>query len=57
MVKLANQYVDNLRRYEYAKKSFEGKNVLKGSRYLLLKNPENLNEDRKEPERLLGFWS
>lgn len=29
-----------------------GKNVLKGSRWILLKNPENLNPKRQEHERL-----
>ena len=28
-----------------------GKDVLKGTRWLLLKNPENLNEDKDEPIR------
>lgn len=29
-----------------------GKSVLKGSRWILLKNPENLNPERQEHERL-----
>ena len=29
-----------------------GKNVLKGTRWLLLKNPENLDDSKNERERL-----
>jgi transposase len=52
VVKLANECLDQLRRQEYSRVDFEGKQIIKGSRYLLLKNPENLDSSRKEPERL-----
>lgn len=33
-------------------KDHDGHEIIKGSRYLLLKNPENLDASRNEPERL-----
>jgi transposase len=52
VVKLANEYVDNLRRSVITRSNFEGKNFVTGNRFLLLKNPENLDPRRNEPERL-----
>lgn len=52
LVKLFNEKLTNLRRSLYRKANEEGKKVLKGIRFLLLKNPENLNEERKEEQRL-----
>lgn len=53
IVKLLNEKLTQLRREAYRETS-EGlhKEVLKGTRWLLLKNPENLNPDRNEKERL-----
>jgi transposase len=53
VVKLYNDKLSDLRRelYRTAKDGLE-KEVLKGSRWLLLKRPENLDPSRKEPERL-----
>ena len=42
----------NLRKALYRKATEEQKNVLKGSRWLLLKNQENLDPKRKEEQRL-----
>lgn len=39
--------IDKVRRSEYLKADEEGKAVLKGSRYLLLKNEENLTEKQR----------
>ena len=52
VVKLANDYVDKLRRVEMAKCAAVDRRVMKGSRFLLLKNPENLDDARKERQRL-----
>jgi transposase len=52
IVKLFNDNLSNLRRYYYNKATKEGKKVLFGVRWLLLKNPENLSVERNEPERL-----
>jgi transposase len=52
VVKLANERIDRLRRRLFAMKDFEGRELLKGSRFLLLKNPENLDASRGEPGRL-----
>jgi len=53
VVKLMNEKLTILRRdlYRQATEQLE-KDVLKGTRWLLLKNPENLNEDKDEPARL-----
>jgi len=53
VIKLYNDKLSDLRRelYRTAKDGLE-KEVLKGSRWLLLKRPENLDPSRKEPERL-----
>lgn len=45
-----NRVIDSVRNDEYRKATREGKEVLKGSKYLLLKNRENLH--RKEKQRL-----
>ena len=53
IIKLYNDGLSELRRklYHEAKTLLE-KQVIKGTRWLLLKNPENLNENRNEPQRL-----
>jgi transposase len=53
VVKLFNDKLSDLRRdlYREAKDQLH-KNVLKGTRWLLLKNPENLVDERDEPARL-----
>jgi len=53
IVKLFNDKLSDFRRklYREATTAME-KDVLKGTRWLLLKNPENLNEDRNEEQRL-----
>jgi transposase len=52
VVKLMNEKLTQLRRQLYRQASTDQKAVLKGSRWLLLKNPENLEEDRDEQDRL-----
>jgi transposase len=52
VVKMMNEYINKLRRFLYSKATKEEKNVLKGTMWLLLKNPENLSEERHESERL-----
>jgi len=53
VIKLYNAKLSDLRRelYRTATEGLE-KKVLKGSRWLLLKRPENLDASRNEPERL-----
>jgi transposase len=53
IIKLYNEKLTALRRDLY-REAVEGldKDVLKGIRWLLLKNPENLDEEKGEPERL-----
>jgi len=53
VIKLFNDQLSNLRRelYHEAKDVLE-KKVLKGTRWLLLKNPENLNAAKAEKDRL-----
>jgi transposase len=53
VIKLFNDKLSDLRRdlYREAKENLH-KAVLKGTRWLLLKNPENLDPDKKEKERL-----
>jgi transposase len=53
VVKLFNHELSELRRelYHEARDLLE-KRVLKGTRWLLLKNPEHLNDDKQEPKRL-----
>ena len=53
VIKLFNDKLSDFRRALYRKASSTGdKSVLKGTRWLLLKNPENLYENRDEPQRL-----
>jgi len=53
VIKLFNDKLSDLRRdlYRETKEKLH-KKVLKGTRWLLLKNPENLDPERKEKERL-----
>jgi transposase len=53
VVKMFNDKLSELRRQLYHDaKDVLKRNVLKGTRWLLLKNPENLVNDRNEKERL-----
>jgi transposase len=53
LVKLLNERLTELRRQLYREAVGPlGKQVLKGTRWLLLKNPENLDDERGERERL-----
>lgn len=53
IVKLCNEMLSKLRRALYNEATeMMDKKVLKGTRWLLLKNPENLNTARKESEHL-----
>jgi len=52
VVKLFNEKLSDLRRELYHQATDQQKAVLKGSRWLLLMNPENLNRPRGEPKRL-----
>lgn len=52
IVKLVNEKLTALRRQLYYELSGSDRKVLKGTRWLLLKNPENLDADRDEQQRL-----
>jgi transposase len=53
VIKLINEKLTELRRNLYREATdLLHKEVLKGTRWLLLKNPENLNDDRNERTRL-----
>lgn len=52
VVKLFNEKLSDLRRSLHRQAGDEQKEVLKGSRWLLLKNPENLDPKRDEASRL-----
>lgn len=52
VVKLMNDKLSSLRRSVQRRAESEAKDVLKGSRWLLLKDPRNLKEDRNETGRL-----
>ena len=53
VIKLFNEKLTELRRALYREaKDLQQKKVLKGTRWLLLKNPENLSEDGEEEKRL-----
>lgn len=53
VIKLYNDKLTNLRRELHRNLTDElQKKVLKGTRWLLLKNPENLNDDKNEKDRL-----
>jgi transposase len=52
VVKLYNEKLSDLRRQLFHQATQTEKAVLKGTRWLLLKNPENLDEGRDEQKRL-----
>lgn len=53
IIKLFNEKLSDLRRDLYREATEKlHKDVLKGTRWLLLKNPENLDDTRDEPKRL-----
>jgi transposase len=52
VIKLFNDKLDFFRRDLYYQLSVQGKALLKGTRWLLLKNPENLDLERNEQQRL-----
>lgn len=52
VVKLMNEKLSDLRRTLQRQAEEEQKAVLKGTRWLLLKNPQNLDQRRKEAEQL-----
>jgi transposase len=52
VMKLFNDKLSALRRQLYHQATAEGRRVLKGVRWLLLKRPENLDPGRQEAERL-----
>ena len=56
VIKLYNDRLSDLRRTLYHEADILGKKVIKGTRWLLLKNPENLDEQRGEPQRLQRLW-
>ena len=53
VIKLFNDKLSNFRRKLYREANHLEQKVLKGTRWLLLKNPENLKAERDEPERLM----
>lgn len=52
VVKLMNDKLSALRRQLFHELTAQGKKLLKGIRWLLLKNPQNLDPKKKEPQRL-----
>ena len=52
MIKLFNDKLSALRRQLFHELTAKGQRLLKGIRWLLLKNPENLDPLKKEPQRL-----
>jgi transposase len=52
VIKLFNDKLSDLRRSLYHRAEADQKKVLKGARWLLLKNPENLDADKDERARL-----
>ncbi len=52
VIKLFNEKLSALRRELYHEASARDQRILKGTRWLLLKNPENLDPERNELERL-----
>jgi transposase len=52
VIKLFNDKLSDLRRSLYHRAEADRKRVLKGARWLLLKNPENLKTDKDEKVRL-----
>lgn len=57
MVREFNKIIDRVRIDEYTKASESDKNVIKGSKYLLLKNTENIKDEseKKHLDRLLAL--
>ncbi len=57
MVKEFNKVIDRVRIDEYKKASETDKRVIQGSKYLLLKNPENIKKDEEKEhlDRLLAL--
>ncbi len=53
VVKAFGKVIDKVRNAEYRKANREGKEVIKGSKYLLLKNKENLLKDERHKLRSL----
>ena len=51
-MKLFHDKLTALRRQLYRQATAQGKKVLKGVRWLLLKNPEHLDSSRNERQRL-----
>jgi len=51
VIKLYNEKLSALRRQLFHELSAKGQQLLKGIRWLLLKNPENLDPQKKEPQR------
>lgn len=52
VIKLFNEKLSALRRQLFHELTAKGQRLLKGIRWLLLKNPENLDPQKKEPQRL-----
>ena len=52
VIKLYNEKLSNFRRQLYHELTAAGQKLLKGIRWLLLKNPENLDPTKREPQRL-----
>lgn len=52
VIKLFNERLSQLRRSEHKKAEVQDKAVLKGTRWLLLKRPRHLDDERNELERL-----
>jgi transposase len=52
VIKLYNDKLSKLRRQLHRQASKKDQQVLKGTRWLLLKNPDNLDENRNEKQRL-----
>jgi transposase len=55
VVKLFNDKLSGLRRSLYHRAEADRKRVLKGARWLLLKNPEDLDTKKDEKSRLVGL--
>jgi transposase len=52
VIKLYNDKLSAFRRQLFHELTAQGQKLLKGIRWLLLKNPENLDASKKEPQRL-----
>jgi transposase len=52
VIKLYNEKLSAFRRQLFHELTAQGQQLLKGVRWLLLKNPENLDADKNEPQRL-----